>query len=233
MIEYLQLFDGWSGASGLPLLHGGGDESGGGLVGLVEALLASITNLIESSSAIALFPGIRALASNVHPLIVHFPIAFLSAYFLLEVVGLVVRRPALRQLASGMLYLGAGGAAVAAAAGLVAAAGVPHGGQVHEIMEWHERLMLTVSILAVVLAFWRFLAGTAVSTMAVGLHLFLATAMMALMMFGTDLGGLMVYRYGVGVASLQAQEDVHHHVHGTPPVPVSEHRSADGTISDR
>jgi uncharacterized membrane protein len=88
-------------------------------------------------------------------------------------------------------------------------------------MEWHQRLMLTVSVLAVVLALWRGLGGVAVSTMAVGLNLFLATVMLGLMVFGTDLGGLMVYRYGVGVASLQGQEDARQHLHSSVEEPTT------------
>lgn len=213
MNDYMQIFDGGIDGMVLPLVHGGSADAGGGLIGLVETLLAAITNLLESGSELVLFPGVNALATNVHPLFVHFPIAFLTAYFLLEIMGLVLRQPGLRQFAGGLLYLGAFGAVLAAAAGFVAASSVPHGGQVHVIMEWHERLMLTVSGLAVVLAVWRALAGVAVSAMAIGLHLFLAAAMMSLMFFGTDLGGLMVYRYGVGVASLQAQEDMRQHAH--------------------
>ena len=213
MNDYLEAFAAILGGAIGPLVHGGADDSGAGLVGFIEALLAAVTNLIESGSEIALLPGIRALASNVHPLIVHFPIAFLTTYFLAEIAGLIMRSAGLRQLASGMLYLGAGAAVIAAAAGLIAAAEVPHGSQVHEIMEWHQRLMLSVSIIAIVLALWRAFAGVTVSTMATGLSLFLSAAMMTLMVFGTDLGGFMVYRYGVGVASLQGQEGAHQHLH--------------------
>jgi uncharacterized membrane protein len=218
MNQYLHVIDG---SLSLPLLHGAGGDEGGGLVGLVETFLATITNLVESSSEWVLLPGIQGLGSNLHPMIVHFPIALLAAYFMLEVSGLALRRPSLRHVAAWMLYLGAAGAVVAATAGFVAAAQVPHGGQVHEIMEWHQRLMLTVSVLAVVLALWRGLGGMAVSTMAVGLTLFLATAMMGLMVFGTDLGGLMVYRYGVGVASLQGQEEADQHLHSSVGEPMT------------
>ncbi|MGY6216302.1 DUF2231 domain-containing protein [Methylolobus aquaticus] len=209
------------GSFGLPQLHGAGGDEGGGLVGLVETFLAAITDLLDSSSQWVLLPGIQGLGSNLHPMIVHFPIALLATFFLLELAGLGLHRPALRQVAAWMLYLGAAGAVVAATAGFLAAAEVPHGGQVHEIMEWHQRLMVIVSVLAVVLALWRGLGGMAVSTMAVGLHLFLATAMMGLMVFGTDLGGLMVYRYGVGVASLQSQEEAHQHLHSAVEEPMT------------
>jgi uncharacterized membrane protein len=210
----MNIYSNWIGSLPMPSLHGGADDSSGGLAGLMDSLLGAVTNLVESGATISLFPGIRALAANVHPLIVHFPIAFLSAYLLLELFGVGLRRPSLRQLASWMLYLGAIGAAGAAGAGLLAASMVPHGGEVHELMEWHQGLMLAVTALAVVLALVRAFGGIAESAMAAGLSLFLGAVMMALMVGGTDLGGLMVYEYGVGVHSLQAQEDVSDHVHG-------------------
>ncbi len=193
--------------SWMPLVHGG-EGPGGGIAGLVEMILEKINGLIESSAAFVLLPGVQSLAMNVHPMIVHFPIAFLSAFFLLEIVGASFRRPAVLQVASWMLYLGAFGAVAAAAAGLIAAGSVPHGDSVHEVMEWHQRLMLGVSGLAAVLAVWRAaVAGRFSSTMAQGLHLLLATVMITLLVLGTDLGGLMVYQHGVGVASLQANEE--------------------------
>ena len=213
MINVSSLLDFSSFSSFLPLLHGGHAGSGGGVVGLVEIFLEKITNLFESGASFELLPGIKTLAMNVHPMIVHFPIAFLSAFFVLELVGAILRRPALRQAASWMIYLGAFGAAAAVVAGLVAEANVPHGQGVHDVMEWHERLMLMVFGLSVVLAAWRALAGFSFSMMAQGLHLFVASVMMTLLVFGTDLGGWMVYRHGVGVQSLQQAEETHRHAH--------------------
>ena len=46
------------------------------------------------------------------------------------------------------------------------------------------------------------------------LHLFLSGIMTVAMVFGADLGGLMVYRHGVAVQSLQAADA--HHSHGGP-----------------
>lgn len=198
----------------VPVVHG--DEgAGAGIIGLVERVLEKIGGLIESGASWVLFPGIKTLAMNVHPMLVHFPIAFLTGFFLLEIIGVVLRRPNLRQAAGWMLYLGALGAVLAAAAGLVAAGNVPHGETVHEVMDWHERLMLTVAGLAVVLAVWRAaVAGQFGSRMAQALHWMLGTLMVTLLALGTDLGGLMVYRHGVGVAGLQRDAETSRHAHG-------------------
>jgi uncharacterized membrane protein len=147
---------------------------------------------------------------------VHFPIAFLSAFFLLELLGIFLKREKIRNAAAAMLYCGAMGAAAAAAAGLYAASIVPHGQEVHEIMEWHERIGLTVAGLATILSLWRLLAKHALTGMAQALHLFLAGIMTVSMVFGADLGGLMVYQHGVAVQSLQAA-DAHHRHEGASP----------------
>jgi uncharacterized membrane protein len=193
-------------------VHGGGDPSGG-LIAIIDDFLGVVMRGVEQGSSFQLLPGIAALSANVHPMVVHFPIALLSSYFLMDVWGMLSRRPSLRYVARWLLYLGAIGAIAAVAAGLVAAEMVPHGAQVHEIMETHERLGFTVAGIATGLAVWRRLAQEKLSMMANSLQLLLGFIMLGCMTFGADLGGLMVYRYGVGVHGVSSGEDLHHH-HG-------------------
>jgi len=195
-----------------PAVHGAGDgEAGGGLLVIVESLLDTVSRTVEPGSSMNPFAGIEALGTNWHPLIVHFPIAFLTGFFLLELIGVALRQPGLRHAASWMLYLGALGAIAAAAAGLIAEDTVPHGSAVHDIMEWHERLGLTIAGLSSALAVWRFLARERFSAMAEALHLFAGAIILTSIVFAADLGGLMVYQHGVGVKSLQQADDHHHH----------------------
>lgn len=193
----------------MPLVHGG--EPGAGLAGLINDFLEGVSRGSGSGSSWNPMVGIEGLGSNVHPLLVHFPIAFLFVFLLAEIAGLMFRSIWLRQLASSMLYLGAAGAIAAAVAGLVAEETVPHGAAVHEIMEWHKRAGLTVTGLAVGLAVWRVAAGGRFSVMAQALHLFVALITVVCLFFGADLGGLMVYQYGVGVKSLQHADEHHQH----------------------
>ncbi|HWO99843.1 MAG TPA: DUF2231 domain-containing protein [Methylococcus sp.] len=195
----------------LPLIHGGGDDSaGGGLLGLLDQILEVATRMTEPGAAFTWFPGVQALASNVHPLIVHFPIAFLIAFFFMDLVAVIWRRPALRHVASWMLYLGAFGAVAAAAAGLAAEATVAHGETVHEILEWHARLGLTVASLSVALVLWRIMAKGRFSSMANAFHLSLGAIVVLAILLGADLGGLMVYQHGVGVKAVPQPDDHHH-----------------------
>lgn len=207
------------GGTWLPGVHGSGD-GGAGLVGVLDSLLTAITDFLDGGSggggpatgpAGGPLAGIMALGANVHPMVVHFPIAFIVAFFLLEIAGVAMRRQVWRQWASGMLYCGAIGAVLAVAAGWVAEDRVPHGAVVHEIMEWHERLGITVAVLTVGMAIWRAVAKESLAGMAQALHFFLAGLIVTCLVFGTDLGGLMVYQYGVGVKGLQSADDHHHH----------------------
>lgn len=204
----------------LPSIHGGGDATGGGLVGVIDKLLENLSRATEPGGGFEILPGIQTLGPNIHPSLVHFPIALLSIFFLLELLGSLFHREGLRQSASAMLYFGALGAAAAAAAGLYAASFVPHSQEVHGIMEWHERLGITVTILALILSVWRLVVKGMIAGMARAFHLLLATIMMVCMIFGADLGGLMVYGYGVAVTKLQdpGANVLHHHHQG--PIPV-------------
>lgn len=194
-----------------PAVHGAGDGNGGGFLVLIESALDAVSRALEPGASGNPLSGVEALGTNWHPLIVHFPIAFLIGFFLLEFIGVVLRGPGIRTAASWMLYLGALSATAAAVAGLIAADTVPHGSAVHDIMEWHERAGLTIAGLSSALAVWRLLSRERLSAMAEALHLFLGAIVVAAIVLAADLGGLMVYQHGVGVKSLQLADDHHHH----------------------
>ena len=69
-------------------IHGGADQ-GGGIAESVSSLLAFFENLSTQGPGeifSSIMPGIAGM-DNIHPLLVHFPIAFLSAFFALDLVG--------------------------------------------------------------------------------------------------------------------------------------------------
>lgn len=181
-------------------VHGGAD-SGGGVAGAVEGFLSFIENLLALSPGqmfARVMPGISAL-DNLHPLFVHFPIALLFLFFLFDVVGSLFDKADWRRAAGWFLYSGAIFSGFTIAMGLIAAESVAHGGDVHEIMERHEQLGISVFLLASVLAIWRWLAKGEIRGAANTLHLIFATILIGLLIFTADLGGLMVYKYGVAV----------------------------------
>jgi uncharacterized membrane protein len=157
-----------------------------------------------------LLPGLAGM-ENIHPLLVHFPIAFLTAFFVLDVVASLLKKPHWRNIASYFLYFGAVGVIFTVIAGFIAAYSVIHSETVHQIMERHEHFGLSVLILSVILSAWRLKSGAALMGGANNLFLILSGLMCVLMTLGADLGGLMVYNYGTAVHVAQPMEDCHHH----------------------
>jgi uncharacterized membrane protein len=215
-------------------IHGGADQ-GGGIVESISSLLAFFENLSTQGPGdifSSIMPGIAGM-ENIHPLLVHFPIAFLSAFFALDLVGTLAKKPHWRSVASWFLYSGTVAALFTVIAGLIAANSVPHGQNVHDIMERHEQIGISVLSLAVVLSIWRMKSGSIIRGGANNFFLILSALLCALMMLGADLGGLMVYHYGVAVKAVPVSQDSYSHVHDAGDAhtdihaPVDTHENAD------
>jgi uncharacterized membrane protein len=195
-------------------IHGGADH-GGGIAESVASLLTFFESLSTQGPGgifSSLMPGVAGM-DNIHPLLVHFPIAFLSAFFVLDLVGTLAKKPQWRRAASWFLYFGTVAAIFTVVAGLIAASSVPHGENVHAIMERHEHFGISVLSLATVLSIWRLKTGALIRGGANSFFLILSALLCVLMMLGADLGGLMVYQYGVAVKAAPVPQDSHSHVH--------------------
>ena len=214
-------------------IHGNADH-GGGIVESVSSLLAFFENLISQGPGdifSSLLPGISGM-DNIHPLLVHFPIAFLSVFFILDVIGTLTKKPQWRAVAGWFLYVGSIAAVFTVIAGFMAANSVVHGGNVHEIMESHEHFGLSVLSLAIALSAWRIKSGGLIRGAANTLFLLLAAMLCVLMVLGADLGGLMVYQYGVAVKAVSVIDGGHdhgdehtdEHHHADVPEPEHEHQ---------
>jgi uncharacterized membrane protein len=216
-------------------VHGGGDF-GGGVAGMVAGILGFIEGLVSLSPSelfANLLPGI-AMMDNIHPLLVHFPIALLSLFFMLDLLGSVANKSNWRDAASWFLYGGAVFSALTVAAGLNAAGTVAHGGDVHEIMENHEHLGIFVFLLASVLAVWRWLAKQQITGPANTLQLLCSFILAVLLIFTADLGGLMVYNYGVAVAPMTQinRKAAELHLHGEVDALTEQSVPASGVVEE-
>jgi uncharacterized membrane protein len=143
------------------------------------------------------FPGVQHL-QNIHPLLVHFPIALLSAATLMYWLGFLARRESWLWTGLWTLVLGALGAAAAVGSGLYAEPGVMLAPSVKTaLLANHKRIMIAVLILSALLALW---AMAARPMPARGRGVFLATlvVVVALIAKGADYGGRMVYDYNAG-----------------------------------
>jgi uncharacterized membrane protein len=197
-------------------VHGGAGHDGGiadGISGLLIFFESLSTHNFPDIFRI-LLPGIANM-DNIHPMLVHFPIAFLSAFFVLDLAGTLLKKQHVRDVASWLLYLGTIAAAFTVTAGFIAAGSVAHGEDVHSIMERHEHFGISVLSLATLLSIWRIKSCGMIQGGANCFFLILATILCVLMMLGADLGGLMVYHYGVAVDTVNAPEagfmHMHHH----------------------
>jgi uncharacterized membrane protein len=197
-------------------IHGAADgHSQGGIASNVAELLTFLEGLSAlSPSALfsTLLPGISAIA-NIHPLVVHFPIAFLFSYFVFDLLGSLFKKPTWRQFATGSLYLGTLAAGAAVAAGLAAADSVEHGGNVHSIMETHELIGISVLSLALLLSIWRLLSHGIIEGIPNIFNLLLSALLVGLITIGADLGSLMVYKHGVAVEAVEDSKIDYFHEH--------------------
>ena len=142
-------------------------------------------------------PGVRHL-QNIHPLLVHFPLAFLSGAALLYLLAWASGRESWGWTGFSLLVVGAVSAVAAAATGLYAAEGVMVARSVRDqLLIPHQRWMLTTTGLALSLAAW---ASAARPLPAKGRNAFLLllVLLVAILVRGADYGGQMVYDYNAG-----------------------------------
>lgn len=180
-------------------IHNGG--LGGGIAASVAALLEFIESMIGKTPPeifAMLMPGVISL-ENLHPLFVHYPIALFSLFFLVDLTGTLAKKPQWRYVASWLLYLATIFASFTVIAGLFAADSVEHDEAVHDIMERHEHFGIAVLALGLFLSGWRLKQWGLKSIIGNSFFLSLAGMLCLVLTMGADLGGLMVYQYGVAV----------------------------------
>jgi uncharacterized membrane protein len=147
-----------------------------------------------------ILPGASQL-QNYHPLIVHFPIAFIYGASLLYSLAWITVSEKLQWTSLWMLVLGAISAAAALASGFYAAPGLMVSQSVRdELLQHHKHLMVAASILTGALTIWA-LASRPMPTRFRYVFMAGLLAVMLLIASGADLGGEMVYGYNAGGAA--------------------------------
>ncbi|MEP7106362.1 MAG: DUF2231 domain-containing protein [Ferruginibacter sp.] len=139
-------------------------------------------------------------ATHLHAMLVHFPIAFLVAGFLSELVAFFSKKPFFRQASFTMLLLGTLGLIASYIAGNTAGEGMEDGA-LGRAIELHEQaatlaLWITVATAAVYLGIYFFKYKKSWARIA-GVILF-ACVIGAIARTGY-LGGQLVYKHGAGV----------------------------------
>jgi uncharacterized membrane protein len=144
-----------------------------------------------------LFPGAHHL-QNIHPLVVHFPLALLPVATLLYLLAWLSGRDSLAWTALWLLVLGSVSGAAAAGTGLYADEGVMVDPSVREqLLDLHKLWMLSTLGSSAALTIWA-LAGRPFPTRGRGVFVLLLLAVLAIMAHGADYGGRLVYDYNAG-----------------------------------
>ena len=145
----------------------------------------------------SLLPGVQHL-QNVHPLVIHFPIAFLVGAALFYGASWILRKDTLAVTALSLLVVGTVFAGVAVGTGLYAEDGVMISRSVQEnLLEHHEPLMLVTFGLSVGLTLWA-LIKEPFPKKGRSLFLLLFLVLLVVMTLGADYGARMVYDYNAG-----------------------------------
>ena len=201
----------------LPQIHGAGHEGMDAVKGLAAFLtfLESLTTMNAAQIFAAFLPGIAAL-NNIHPLLVHFPISLFTVFFISDILGCFFKKPQWRQFASFTLYIGTFSAILTVAAGFQAAYLVSHNETTHLIMLRHQSFAIAITLLAISLSLYRYFADSVFLQKKTYVQFSFSTLLILLLIFAADLGGLMVYEYGVAVkkpAKIIHQAAPHTHTH--------------------
>lgn len=136
----------------------------------------------------------------IHPMLVHFPIALLSAAVLFDFIALRWRPEEARTVSLYTLVLGLAGAAVSVVSGALEEEVVEHSGVPEFILEVHEKLGFAVfwifaGLLGLRLAEWLGIMKTRpVASLTVGI------VGVLVLFVASYYGGSLVYDYGAGVA---------------------------------
>src|ERR1051326_5235822 len=148
---------------------------------------------------------------ELHPILIHFPIAFLIGGAFVDLAGRLRRSPGLTQAATAMFVAGLVTGLLAGAAGLLAYFTVPgHTEQAHTLMYWH----LAVQVLALLLfawPTWQRWHSWSLPPPASGL-IVIWLAVIALIV-GSAIGGFIIYHGGAGVEPDLLTPELREHEH--------------------
>jgi len=137
--------------------------------------------------------------SNIHPIIVHFPIALIIVVFILDLMGVLSRKKSLISAANIITIFAAVGAVFAVVSGLIAEKSVWHPEQAHELLELHETIGFVVVGLTLILLIFRPAIKKKKSGSPGWVAVFLSLAAAVLVGYAGYLGGEIVYKHGTGV----------------------------------
>lgn len=195
----------------MPLSFTAGDNIGG-LGEVIRTSRALSTFRAIGGPTLCVTGGMTDLMApwELHPALVHFPIAFLVATAILDLIAL--RRAEAGRWATGFAVAGSVTGVAAVAAGFLAWWTIPgHTDGAHALMTWH----IVVQSIAIGLFGVRAILGWRAPTRAPGMPArVIGWLGAAALVVGSTLGGHLVFRHGVGVTAAQQVPSGHDHAGG-------------------
>lgn len=144
-----------------------------------------------------MMPGAQHL-QNIHPLVIHFPIAFLMGAALFYFAAWIMKKDDFARAGFWVLLLGTVSLAVSVGTGLYAEQGVMVHLSVREkLLQPHKNFMIVTAALCFILTVWALIQRPFPKK---GRIVFLALLllMIGVMTLGADFGGRLVYDYNAG-----------------------------------
>ncbi|MER3523081.1 MAG: hypothetical protein C4326_03200 [Ignavibacteria bacterium] len=135
---------------------------------------------------------------NLHPLFVHLPLALLSASWLFDVVGILLRKEEFERTGWWTLLAGAAGLAATVVTGLAAESSVVVPERAGSALENHQQLAFAAAAIYSGVLLWRFARRTCLPQ-PLWMYFTLSGVGVLLLWLTGWFGGELVFRYGVGV----------------------------------
>jgi uncharacterized membrane protein len=166
---------------------------------------------------------------RLHAALNDLPIGLLLAAVLFDLLALATRRQSFRQVSFWALVLGAVGGAAAVLSGLQAEEKISHGDAVHRVMETHELLgFVTLGIFGV-LALWRLVRESRMSSFERILGVILSLAGAGTLVATGVYGGRLVFDHAAGIPTEVLQGELVERGTDHEHAPGQEHMTADST----
>jgi uncharacterized membrane protein len=139
---------------------------------------------------------------EIHPSLVHFPIALLPASIIADLLANVTGSRGLAAVGKTLMPVAAASAVLSAAAGLVAQQEVQATGEAERLLVTHRNMNLTLTAVSTLMAGWR------LKTEEPGRgYLALGLAGLGALSYSAYLGGKMTYEHGLGVQPAEGLRD--------------------------
>ncbi len=162
-------------------------------------------------------------AAEAHAAFNDLPAALLVAAVLFQFLGIALKKETLRTAGFWMLITGAVGALAAVATGLRAEATIEHGSASHMIMERHQTLAITMTVIFVGLAIWTGWRRHRMAKWETPTFLTISVLGTLLLFYVGHLGGSLVFRYGAGVPTATLESALADRAAGHEHAPGEEH----------